>query len=376
MKEIWDKKVIQRSSRISYHILWNILLFFITIGIVGGFFVAGLGAGYFASLVDEQEIQTEEQMASAIYNYEETSELYFADNVFLSEVSSELLRDEVSLDKVNEHVRNAVIATEDEYFDTHNGIVPKAIMRAVFQEVTNSATKTGGSTLTQQVIKNQILTNEVSFERKAKEMLLAMRLEQFFEKDEILEVYLNIVPFGRNSSGQNIAGVQTAAEGIFGVTAEELNLPQAAFIAGLPQSPSYYTPFENGGGVKEEGGLEPGLDRMKSVLSRMQEAEYITEDEYQEALEYDIVSDFKPAEDSVLEKYPFLMQELKDRSIDILVEVLAEQDGYSKEELAASDILEEEYRIRANRELGSNGYRIHSTIDKELYDVFQKVAKE
>ncbi|SHN04937.1 transglycosylase domain-containing protein [Gracilibacillus kekensis] len=376
MKEIWQKKTIQRSTRISYHILWNVLLFFITIGIVGGFFLAGLGAGYFASLVDNEEIQTEEQMASAIYNYEETSELYFADNVFLSEVSSDLLREQISLDKVSENVRNAVIATEDEYFNTHNGIVPKAIMRAVFQEVTNSATKSGGSTLTQQVIKNQILTNEVSFERKAKEMLLAMRLEQFFHKDEILEVYLNIVPFGRNSSGQNIAGIQTAAEGIFGVDAAELNLPQSAFIAGLPQSPSYYTPFLNGGGVKDEAGLQPGLNRMRSVLSRMLEAEYITKEEYQDAMEYDIVADFIPAEESILEQYPYLMQELKDRTIDILVEVLAEQDGYSKEELESSNILQEEYEIRANREIGQNGYKIHSTIDKEIYDVFQKVAKE
>ncbi|SFM08972.1 penicillin-binding protein [Gracilibacillus orientalis] len=376
MKEIWNKKIIQRSTRISYHIIWNIVLFFITIGIIGGFFVAGLGAGYFASLVDDEEIQTEEQMASAVYDYEETSELYFADNNFLSDVSSDLLRDETSLDNVSEHVQNAVIATEDEYFETHNGIVPKAILRAVFQEVTNSTTKSGGSTLTQQVIKNQILTNEVSFERKAKEMLFAMRLERFFDKDEILEAYLNIVPFGRNSSGQNIAGIQTAANGIFDVDAKDLNLAQAAFIAGLPQSPSYYTPFLNGSGLKDDKGLEPGLNRMKSVLSRMLEAGYINEDEYQEALDYDIVADFKKPEESVLENYPYLMRELQDKAVAILVEVLAEQDGYSKEDLESSDILQEEYEIRANREIGRNGYKIHSTIDKEIYDVFQKTARE
>ncbi|MGN8645824.1 transglycosylase domain-containing protein [Gracilibacillus sp. HCP3S3_G5_1] len=376
MKEIWDKQIIQRYTRISYHIIWNIVLFFITIGIVGVFFVAGLGAGYFASLVDDEEIHTEEQMASAVYNYEETSELYFANNVFLSDVSSDLLRDETSLKNVSEYVRNAVIATEDEYFKTHNGIVPKAIFRAVFQEVTNSSTKTGGSTLTQQIIKNQILTNEVSFERKAKEILLAMRLERFFEKDEILEAYLNIVPFGRNSSGQNIAGIQTAAKGIFDVDAEDLNLPQAAFIAGLPQSPSYYTPFLNGGGLKDEEGLQPGLNRMRSVLSRMLEANYISEDEYQEALEYDIVADFKDPEESVYEKYPYLVRELQDRAVDILVDVLAENDGYSKEELEASPVLQEEYEIRAAREIGRNGYKIHSTIDKDIYDAFQKIARE
>src|SRR5699024_8591962 len=102
----------------------------------------------------------------------------------------------------------AVIATEDEYFTEHKGIVPKAIFRATLQEFTNSSVQTGGSTLTQQLIKNQILTDEVSFERKAKEILLALRLERFFEKEEILEAYLNIVPFGRDASGNNIAGVQ------------------------------------------------------------------------------------------------------------------------------------------------------------------------
>ena len=124
---------------------------------------------------------------------------------------------------VSEDLINAVIATEDEYFYQHEGVVPKAIMRAVFQEVTNSSVQTGGSTLTQQLIKNQILTNEVSFERKAKEILLAFRLEKFFEKEEILEAYLNVSTFGRNSSGRNIAGVQSAAKGIFGVNASELN---------------------------------------------------------------------------------------------------------------------------------------------------------
>lgn len=89
--------------------------------------------------------------------------------------------------------------------------------------------KSGGSTLTQQLIKNQILTNEVSFDRKAKEILLAMRLEQFFSKDEILEAYLNIIPYGRSANGRNIAGVQTAARELFGVDADEVNLPQAAF---------------------------------------------------------------------------------------------------------------------------------------------------
>src|SRR5699024_5252348 len=128
---------------------------------------------------------------------------------------SDLFREETSLDSIASDLIQAVIATEDEYFTEHKGIVPKAIFRATLQEFTNSSVQTGGSTLTQQLIKNQILTDEVSFERKAKEILLALRLERFFEKEEILEAYLNIVPFGRDASGNNIAGVQTAARGVF-----------------------------------------------------------------------------------------------------------------------------------------------------------------
>src|SRR5690625_4144923 len=231
-------------------------------------------------------------MEKDIYNYEETSKYYFDNNVYLGDVRSDLHREETSLDKISDLILHAVIATEDENFYEHKGVVPKAITRAILQEALNSDVKTGGSTLTQQLIKNQVLTNEVSFDRKAKEILLALRLERFFDKDEILEAYLNVIPYGRNSSGDNIAGIQTAAQGVFGVDADELNLPQAAYLAGLPQSPSAYTPFVNTGGLKSKDGLEPGINRMKSVLKRMYDAEFINEDEYEEALDYDITEDF------------------------------------------------------------------------------------
>jgi penicillin-binding protein len=182
-------------------------------------------------------------MKSDIYNYEETSEVYFASNVYLGKLNADIEREEVKLEDVSQHLINAIIATEDELFYEHDGVVPKAIMRALFQEFTNAPVQTGGSTLTQQLIKNQVLTNEVSFDRKAKEILLALRLEKFFEKDEILEAYLNVTDFGRNSSGRNIAGVQSAAKGIFGVNAKDLNIAQSAFIAGLPQSPFHILHF-------------------------------------------------------------------------------------------------------------------------------------
>src|SRR5699024_254512 len=180
MKAFLKTGKLQRSFRITYDVVWNMILFFIIAGIIGGFFAFGAGAGYFASLVKDEPIRSYSSMENDIYNYEETSKLYFADDKYIGDVRSDIHRDEVNLDQVSDSLINAVIATEDANFRNHKGVVPKAIIRAILQEAANSDIKTGGSTLTQQLIKNQILTNEVSFERKAKEILLSLRLERFF----------------------------------------------------------------------------------------------------------------------------------------------------------------------------------------------------
>src|SRR5690625_315205 len=318
--EIWKKGTIQKTSRVTYDVFSNLLLFFIVIGAMVLLFAGGVGAGYFASLVKDEPIRSYEDMRKDIYNYEETSKLYFANDKYIGDIRSDLHREEIELEDVSDLVIQAVLATEDQSFYEHNGIVPKAIVRALYQEVSSSGTQTGGSTLTQQLIKNQILTNEVSFERKAKEILLAMRLENFFEKDEILEAYLNIIPYGRNSAGRNIAGIQTAAQGVFGLDASELNIPQAAYLSGLPQNPYAYTPFLNSGEVKKEESLQLGLNRMETVLKRMYQNEFISEEEYEEALRYDIVSDFIESEDTPMEKYPAIVLELEKRAKEIIIE--------------------------------------------------------
>ena len=376
IKDKLEQYELERKFRITYDIIANIILFFVITALLLGIFAGGVGAGYFASLVKDEEIRPYEEMRKDIYNYEETSKLYFADNVYIGDIRADLHREEVKLEEVSDLVKQAVIATEDELFYEHNGIVPKAIVRALFQEATNSEQKTGGSTLTQQLIKNQILTNEVSFERKAKEILLALRLESFFEKDEILEAYLNIVPYGREASGQNIAGIQTASKGIFGVDASEVNLAQAAYLAGLPQNPFAYTPFTSEGNLKDEESLQPGINRMKTVLFRMYQTNIIDEDEYKEALEYDIVKDFTEKSISPIDEYPAIVFELEQRAVKILKEVLAEEDGYSIEELKENEQLDEEYSILADRALRRNGYHIHSTINKKMYDKMQKIVAD
>ncbi|MEI5908849.1 transglycosylase domain-containing protein [Bacillus spongiae] len=370
----FQNKKVRKSTRITFGVTWNLLLVFLILMTMGFTFAGGVGAGYFASLVKDESIRSYDSMKKDIYNYEETSKLYFADNQFLGQLRTDLEREEIEIEDVSEHLINAVIATEDEYFEEHEGVVPKAILRAIFQEFTNSNVQSGGSTLTQQLIKNQVLTNEVSFERKAKEILLALRLERFFEKEEILEAYLNVATLGRNSSGRNIAGVQSAAQGIFGVNAKDLTIPQSAFIAGLPQAPFSYTPYttmSEDGTLKSAEGLEPGLTRMKTVLARMLKEGYITEEEYDNAVNYDIVKDFIKPKENPAEKYPYLTQELENRAKEIIASILAEKDGYTEEDLQMDGELAEKYTTLADRDMRQNGYEIHSTIMKDIYDAMQ-----
>lgn len=370
IESLWGKRI-----RITGSVVWNLLLLFAIFIITSGVFAISVGAGYFASLVKDEPLRTKEEMREQILSYEETSEIYFAGDIYIGKLRTDLDRRETSLKAVSPMLVNAVLATEDEYFREHNGIVPKAVIRGLLQDVSNSSTQTGGSTLTQQLIKNQILTNEVSYERKAKEILLAMRIEHFMSKEEILEAYLNIIPYGRNANGTNIAGIATAAEGIFDVKPSDLTIPQAAYIAGIPQAPFKYTPFKVGGGLKSEEALQPGIDRMKTVLYRMKEVGYITDAEYKEAVNYDITQDFREPEQRADEKYPYLTRELQERATEIIARILAEKDGIDPARLDEEKKLKERYEILAERDVKTSGYRIYSTIDKNLYDAMNEAAK-
>lgn len=372
----WTHAKWAKGLRITSGVIWNLALLLLIVISTGIVFAGSVGAGYFASLVDQEPLRKEKEMRDSIFSYEETSEIYFANDVYLGKLRTDLQRSETKLDSVSPYVLDAVYATEDEYFKVHDGIVPKAIFRGLIQDVTNSDSQTGGSTLTQQLIKNQILTNEVSYERKAKEILLALRLEKFMDKDEILEAYLNIIPYGRNASGDNIAGIETAAEGIFNVAAIDLTLPQAAFIAGIPQAPFAHTPFTSKGELKSVEALQPGIDRMLTVLYRMKETGYISEAEYNAAVEYDIKKDFRKPEPLPQEKYPFLTYELERQAKEILAEILAKKDNIDPARLKEEPSLKEKYTILADREMRINGYRIHSTINKPMYDAMQKVEED
>lgn len=168
-------------------------------------------------------------------------------------------------------------------------MVPKALVRALISDATGIGGSSGGSTLTQQLVKQQILTDETTFKRKANEILLALRIEKYFSKDEIVTTYLNVSPFGRNNKGENIAGVEEAAKGLFGKVPRTwifLKRP----LSRLPQSPIVYTPYTNTGALKDD--LSLGMKRKDFVLFSMYREKAISQKEYEEAKAYDLKKTF------------------------------------------------------------------------------------
>ena len=353
-------------------------VFYYALGVAGVLFCLGLGimGGYFAAIVDQAPIPTEAALSKTLNNVNQSASLYFADNVKLSNVQSDLVRDGVKINAMSPWVTKAIVATEDEEFYQHHGVVPKAVVRAVFSDLTGLGGQTGGSTLTQQVVKMQFLSSETTFKRKATEMMLAMRIEHFFSKADILQAYLNTAPFGRNNKGQNIAGVETAAQGLFGVSAAKLTLPQAAFIAGLPQSPSVYTPFTQTGKLKKN--LSAGLDRQQTVLFRMYRANQITKAQYTAAKNYDLKKDFLPQQatpNDASQPYQYVYNMVTSEAKVILAQQLAKEAGYSAARLAKDSGLNTQFMDQATELMQTRGYQIHSTINKQVYNAMQTVVK-
>lgn len=180
----------------------------------------------------------------------------------LYEIFTDQKRTLTTLDKIPSNLKNGVIATEDKSFYSHFGVRPLSIARAVVYGVFTDRPIGGTSTLTQQLVKNAILTNERSLNRKLKEIILSLRLEQKYSKDEILQIYFNEIPYGSVNYG-----VEAAALSYFGKSVSELNLEQSATLAGFPKAPSKY--LTNPEALKE---------RRNFVLRRMKEEGYLTED--------------------------------------------------------------------------------------------------
>jgi penicillin-binding protein len=361
---------------IFYRVMKGLVGIVVILLVVIAALAGGATIGYFASLVDDTPIPTQAEMSAQVNDYNQKSTLYYADNSRISDLRADLIRTPVSLDHISPLIINAVIATEDENFRIHNGIVPKAIIRAGVQELSNAPTVSGGSTLTQQLIKQQILSAEVTHSRKAVEILYAMHMENHFSKEEILEAYMNVSPFGRNNLGQNIAGIEEAAQGIFGIASSEVNLPQAAFLAGLPQSPISYSPYTQTGHVKED--LEAGLYRQQEVLYSMFREGYIEEEDYQAALDYDVTADFLRQEDEEdsdpSRSYVYDLVEREARTL--LMESMYQEDGITTEQIQNNSELYTQYEEEADAQLRNGGYDIYSTIDPVIHNAVEQRVGE
>lgn len=195
------------------------------------------------------------------YDPNERSEIFTADGKSLKQIFGEENRKIVTLKDLPPHVPNAVLAIEDARFEEHTGVDPIGIARAVKANMDNKDTVQGGSTITQQVVKNLFLTTERTYARKAAEAVLSVQVDQKYSKEQILELYLNLIYLGHNAYG-----VETAAETYFGKPAKELELHEAAMIAGLIRGPELFSPYRNYAQCKKRQAL---------VLNKMVEHGYL-----------------------------------------------------------------------------------------------------
>ncbi|BDB08338.1 penicillin-binding protein PBP1B [Streptococcus toyakuensis] len=343
------------------------------LGFIGGLFGAGVALGYGVALFDKAKVPQSEDLVKQVKNISSISEIVYADGSVIASIESDLLRTSVSSEEISDNLKKAIVATEDEHFLEHKGVVPKAVIRATLGTFAGLGSSSGGSTLTQQLIKQQVVGDAPTLARKATEIVDALALERSMSKDEILTTYLNVAPFGRNHKGQNIAGAQQAAEGIFGIDANKLSIPQAAFLAGLPQSPITYSPYENTGELKSDEDLELGLKRAKDVLYNMYRTGALTQEEYDQYKDYNLKQDFLPSGtiNAVSRDYLYFtaMAEATDRMYDYLVQ----QDNVSSQELK-KEAVQKAYHERAEQELSNGGYKITTTINKKIHTAMQNAV--
>ena len=343
------------------------------LGFIGGLFGAGVALGYGVALFDKAKVPQAEDLVKQVKNISSISEIVYADGSVIASIESDLLRTSVSSEEISDNLKKAIVATEDEHFLEHKGVVPKAVIRATLGTFAGLGSSSGGSTLTQQLIKQQVVGDAPTLARKATEIVDALALERSMSKDEILTTYLNVAPFGRNHKGQNIAGAQQAAEGIFGIDANKLSIPQAAFLAGLPQSPITYSPYENTGELKSDEDLELGLKRAKGVLYNMYRTGALTKEEYDQYKDYNLKQDFLPSGtvNAVSRDYLYFtaMAEATDRMYDYLVQ----QDNVSSQELK-KEAVQKAYHERAEQELSNGGYKITTTINKKIHNAMQNAV--
>ena len=256
---------------------WKRVFLYCLVGMIG---LGALGAAAFGAMVFWASRDLPPYTRIADYRLPEVTTVYARDNSILGYLYDEK-RFIVSIDDMPEHLRRAFVAAEDGEFYEHTGINPKAIVSAAIDNIRSGRTKRGGSTITQQIVKRLLLTNEKSYIRKLREAILAIRVDKHFGKDWVLAMYLNEIYLGSGAHG-----IEAAARTYFGKHAKELTLAESAVLATLPQAPSVNNPYDNPIATK---------GRQRYVLDQMLKHGWITQaqfdDAYAQPLEYKSMPD-------------------------------------------------------------------------------------
>ncbi len=252
--------------------------------------------------------------------------------VLLYDVHENIKRTVIPLDQVSPNAQTATIAMEDSRFYQHFGIDPRAILRMIFVNLTDQGFSQGGSTITQQVVKNAFLSPEKTITRKVKEWIMAIKIERMLTKKQILELYFNEVPYGGN-----IYGIEEASKAFFGKKASELTLGEAAYLAALTPAPTYYSPYGNN--------KDKLIEREGLVLNRMLELKVITQEQYDAAKKEKIT--FLPQQDEGIEAPHFVV---------MVKQYLEEKYG--------KDVVE------------NGGLRVTTTLDADLQSKAEEIVKK
>lgn len=323
----------------------------LVVAVVIGFAVAGAVLGtVFGILQSTDMLNTSDVMPDSY-----TSVIYDADGEAVDKLHGSENREYVKLSAITKNMQNAVVAIEDARFYEHNGIDMRGIMRAMKENIKTMSFSQGASTLTQQVIKNEVLSNEKSITRKVKEQYLAVSLENALEKQlgskeeakkYILELYLNTLALHHG-----LHGVESAAQYYFGKHASELTLAESACIAGITKNPSKYAPDVN---------EEESRNRQLTVLEKMQEQGYITQEEYDAAVAEDVYGHLVCKESQ---------EEEGNAKHNWFVEAAVQQ---IKEDLAKKKNMTE---AQASNLIYSGGLQIHTTMDSSMQATAEAAMK-
>ena len=292
---------------------------------------------------------------AALDAQDKTSFIYDSEGNLITDYKGTEDRIMVSIDEIPEMLQNAFIAVEDARFYEHNGVDVKRIVGALVANFTSGSTQ-GGSTITQQLIKQTVLSSEQSYKRKLQEAYLAMELETRYTKKQILESYLNTIFLGGS-----YYGVRVAAYGYFGKELDQLTLREGAMLAGLPRSPNYYNPRSNFYTRNTEGSNTPDItnNRTDYVLRQMRENGLITAQQYNAALDRSTAS--------VLEKSPastdmYAYPHYVEYAISDVVDTFLDLNGL--EDTSAN-------RYAMENKLRTGGYSVYLCLDTEIQEIVE-----